>query len=202
MSARVRRIAGWDRPSQLILEGLLVAVMLVAVTLSAIALVSLLTDREIVVPVALSEQSLGSAPGVALETTQGELTLTGASTGQVLLAAAPLVLGPAVVTGAAYCLLQVVRSLRTGTPFHQRNARWLMAAALIVLFGGGLTGMADTLGTMSLAMDGQDLLEADSPLQASASLPLAFIGIGLLLLCLAEFFRRGALLAEDVEGLV
>ncbi|QDO89310.1 DUF2975 domain-containing protein [Ornithinimicrobium ciconiae] len=202
MSARVRRIAGWDRPSQIILEGLLLAVMLVAVILSAIALVNLFTDREIAIPVAVTQQPLGSATGAVLETTQGELTLTGASTGQVLLAAAPLVLGPAVVTGAAYCLLQVVRSLRTGTPFHRRNARWLMAAALIVLFGGAVTGMADSFGTMALAMDGQELLGAGSPLLASASLPLAFIGVGLLLLCLAEFFRRGALLADDVEGLV
>lgn len=202
MSTRVRRVAGWDRPSQIILEGLLLAVMLVAIALSAFTLVSLLTDREITVPVALEDQPLGAASGATLATTQGELTLTGASTGQVLLVAAPLVLGAAVVTGAAYCLLLVVRSLRTGTPFHRRNARRLMTAALIVLFGGAVTGMVNTVGTMALAMDGQELLGDDSPLLASASLPLAFIGIGLLLLCLAEFFRRGTQLADDVEGLV
>lgn len=202
MSTRVRRIAGWDRPSQIILEGLLLAVMLVATALSAFTLVSLFTDREIMVPVALEEQPLGSAGGASLATMEGELTLTGASTGQVLLVAAPLVLGTAVVFGAAYCLLLVVRSLRTGTPFHRRNARRLMTAALIVLFGGAATGMVNTVGTMALAMDGQELLGDASPLLASASLPLAFIGIGLLLLCLAEFFRRGTQLADDVEGLI
>lgn len=202
MTTRIRRVTGWDRSSQLILEGLLLAVILVAVAVNAVALISLVTDREIVVPVALIEQPLGAANGAALATTEGELTLTGASTGQVLLAAAPLVLGTAVVTGAAYCLFLVVRSLRTGTPFHHRNARRLMAAALIVLVGGAVTGMAHVVGTMALSMDGQELLGDGGPLVASASLPLAFIGIGLLLLCLAEFFRRGTQLAEDVDGLV
>lgn len=200
--SRVRRIAGWDRPSQIALEGLLLAVMLVAVVLGAVALVSLFADREFTVPVALEEQQLGSASGASLTTAQGELTFSGASTGQVLLTAAPLVLGTAVVTGAAYCLLLVVRSLRTGDPFHQRNARRLMTAALIVLVGGAVTGITDVIGTMALALDGQRLLGDDSPLLASASVPLAFIGIGLLLLCLAEFFRRGTQLADDVEGLV
>lgn len=202
MSTRIRRITGWDRPSQIILEGLLLAVMLVAIVLSAVVLISLFTDREIVIPVALDAQPLGSASGASLATTEGELTLTGATTGQLLLTAAPLVLGAAVVSGAAYCLLQVVRSLRTGNPFHRRNARRLMTAALIVLFGGAVTGMANAIGTMALAMDGQELLGEASPLLVSASLPFAFIGIGLLLLCLAEFFRRGTQLAEDVEGLV
>lgn len=202
MSTRVRRVTGWDRPSQIMLEGLLLVVMLVAVALSAVALISLFADREIVVPVALTEQPLSSAAGATLSTVEGQLTLTGATTGQVLLVAAPLVLGTAVVTGAAYCLLLVVRSLRTGTPFHRRNARRLMTAALVVLFGGAVTGLVSTLGTMALAMDGQEILGDGSPLVASASLPLAFIGIGLLLLCLAEFFRRGTQLAEDVEGLI
>ena len=202
MSTRVRRVTGWDRPSQIMLEGLLLVVMLVAVALSAVALISLFADREIVVPVALTEQPLSSAAGATLSTVEGQLTLTGATTGQVLLVAAPLVLGTAVVTGAAYCLLLVVRSLRTGTPFHRRNARRLMTAALVVLFGGAVTGLVNTLGTMALAMDGQEILGDGSPLVASASLPLAFIGIGLLLLCLAEFFRRGTQLAEDVEGLI
>ncbi|USQ75408.1 DUF2975 domain-containing protein [Ornithinimicrobium cryptoxanthini] len=202
MSTRVHRVTGWDRPSQIMLEGLLVAVMLLAIVFGAVTLITLFTDREVAVPVALTEQPLGSASGATLATTEGELTLTEATTGQVLLVAAPLVLGTAVVTGAAYCLLLVVRSLRTGTPFHRRNARRLMTAALIVLFGGVVAGMADTVGTMALAMDGQELLGDGSPLVASASLPLAFVGIGLLLLCLAEFFRRGTQLAEDVEGLV
>lgn len=202
MSTKVRRVTGWDRPSQIMLEGLLWAVMLVAVVLSTVTLIGLFTDREVVVSVALTEQPLGAASGATLATTEGELTLTGATTGQVLLVAAPLVLGTAVVTGAAYCLLLVVRSLRTGTPFHRRNARRLMTAALIVLFGGVVAGMADTFGTMALAMDGQERLGDGSPLVASAALPLAFVGIGLLLLCLAEFFRRGTQLAEDVEGLV
>ncbi|MCK0111501.1 DUF2975 domain-containing protein [Ornithinimicrobium sp. F0845] len=202
MSTRLRRISGWDRPSQLILEGLLLAVMVVAAGLTAFGLVDLVSDREVVVAVSLDEQSVASAPGASLVTTHGELTLTEATTGQLLLVAAPLVLGAAVVIGAAYFLLQVVRSLRTGTPFHRRNARRLLAAALIVLFGGAVTGMTDALATMALAMNGQEILGEGSPLVPRGIFPLAFIGIGLLLLCLAEFFRRGALLAEDVEGLV
>lgn len=201
MSTPFRRVSGWDRPSQFILEGLLIAVVLVTLVLNVIALVELFTEREIVVPVALTEQSLGSAGAASLTTEEGTLTLTGATTGQLLLAAAPLVLGPAVVIGAAYCLLRVVRSLRTGTPFHRRNARLLLAAALLVLFGGAVTAMTSAFTSMALAMDGQDLL-GDSPLVASGTVPFTFIGIGLLLLCLAEFFRRGTALADDVEGLV
>jgi len=202
MSRRFRQLSAWDRPSQILLEGLLLVVMVVVVGLTAVTLIGLFTDREVVVPVTLTAQSFGSASGASLATTEGELTLTEATTGQLLISAAPLVLGAAVVTGAAFCILRVVRSLRVGTPFHGRNARLLIGAALIVLFGGAVTGMVGGFSTMALAMDGQELLGDDSPLVASGSFPLTFIGVGLLLLCLAEFFRRGTVLAEDVEGLV
>ena len=101
MSRRFRQLSAWDRPSQILLEGLLLVVMVVVVGLTAVTLIGLFTDREVVVPVTLTEQSFGSASGASLATTEGELTLTEATTGQLLISAAPLVLGAAVVTGAA-----------------------------------------------------------------------------------------------------
>lgn len=202
MAQRARRLTGWDRSSQYILEGLLLTVMVLAVGLTVASLIDLLAQRHLVVPVELSAQALGSTPGASLVGTHGELTLSDPTTGQLILVAAPSVIGAAVVTGTAYSLYQVVRSLRVGTPFHRRNALRLIRAALIVLFGGAVTGLLDMLSTMVLGMRGQDLLGEASPILARGTLPLAFIGVGLVLLCLAEFFRRGTELSDDVAGLV
>lgn len=202
MAIHARQITGWDRPSQILLEGLLLAVMVLAVALNAVGLIGLFTVGETSVPVRLDEQTLASASNASLVTSQGDLLLAEPTTGQLLLLGAPMVLGAAVVTGAAYSLYQVVRSLRTGVPFHRRNATRLIRAALIVLFGGAVIGLVDMLSTMALGMDGQELMGPGSPIVASGSFPLTFIGIGLLLLCLAEFFRRGTELHDDVEGLV
>lgn len=202
MSVRTFRSTGWDRPSQVALEGLLLIVMGVTTAVTVLGLVDHFGNREVVIPVTVTEQSLATASGARLVTTEGTLRLTEASTAQLALAAAPTLLGAAFVVGASYCLFRVVRSLRAGVPFHASNARLLMVAALIVLVGGALTGGVGSFSTMALSMDGQGLLGDASPLVAAGTVPLTFIGVGLLLLCLAEFFRRGTVLAEDVEGLV
>ena len=197
-----RPVTQWDRPSQVILESVLLLVMLVAIVLTVLQVATIFGDREVAVPVEVTEQALEAAPGASLVTTQGLVTLTDASSVQLLTATAPMVLGAAVLIGAAYCLYRVARSLRAGTPFHRANARRLITAALIVLFGGFIAGLADVFSTMSLAMDAQELLGDESSVVASGTLPLTPIGIGLLLLALAEFFRRGTELSDDVEGLV
>lgn len=87
-------------------------------------------------------------------------------------------------------------------PFHRANVRRLTTAALTVLFGGLVAGMVGMFRTLALTSDAQELLGDGTALVAGADLPLWPIGLGLLLLCLAEFFRRGTALADDVEGLV
>lgn len=199
---RRARSMRWDRPSQLLLEAVLMLFMLLTLVLVAIESVSAFAQREIVLPVTLVEDTTESEPGATIHTSEGTLTLTDPTTAQLLFDAVPRLLGAATVLGASYCLYRVVRSLRRGAPFHRANVRRLTAAALTVLFGGLAAGLAATFRTIELTTNAQDLLNDGTALVAGAALPLWPIALGLLLLCLAEFFRRGTALAEDVEGLV
>jgi hypothetical protein len=95
-------------------------------------------------------------------------------------------------------LLLIVRTLRAGDPFVLANARRLRFIALAVVVGG--------TGASALQAWGAHLVLSDSAIAPFVhehphvtSLPLV-AGLGVLLL--AEVFRRGALMREDLEGLV
>ncbi len=100
--------------------------------------------------------------------------------------------------GILMALLFIVRSLRVGDPFNRRNARIVLLIAILVGIGGELAVLLNAWGTS--AMLSQPGISGNVVSQASVTLlPVA---CGLVIAVFAEIFRRGALMREDVEGLV
>lgn len=203
MKVPTERRAFWDAKDQLLMEALIIAVMAVAILGALVTIVADLVDRELTVPADLEPQRLEGVDGVVLTSTEGTVQLKGVSLGEVALASLPTVLGVAVVLTAGWMLLKIVRSLRAGgDPFHRHNARRLTIAAVVVLIGGLVASGADALVTMALTTTARGVLGDVSVLVPSGTLSFVAVPAGLLLLCLSEFFRRGARLRDDVEGLV
>jgi Protein of unknown function (DUF2975) len=100
----------------------------------------------------------------------------------------------------ALALAQVLRAVRTGRPFARRNATWLGVVAVAVVVGGGIApalrdyGGAAALGHLGVLDGGEFAL-----VSSFSSAPVV---LGIVILGIAEAFRRGAAMADDVDGLV
>jgi hypothetical protein len=179
------------------------AVLIVAVpALELLAGTETLQDFSIGVPatVELERVTIGTAWGgpLGLEMDEAEGSL------RVPIASAPLWFRLAVYSGLAviyglvlrflFYLRQLFLRVRAGKPFDERNAatlRWL----------GLLLVLIDTLGSAYRYRLSQVVLRAMSPpsmpVTSSFSMNGAIIVVGLVLLVLAEIFRRGAALEDE-----
>jgi hypothetical protein len=122
-----------------------------------------------------------------------------------LLLAAPGLLGTAAVLVVLFMVLRLVRSLDRGEPFVAANVRRVYAIAYTVLVGSLAVPVAgavcdSVLRSRALGADG--LVLTAGLLGGRGGISLALVLTGFLLAALAEVFRRGARLREDVEGLV
>jgi hypothetical protein len=104
----------------------------------------------------------------------------------------------AVTLAVLLLLLRVVRSLRHGDPFHRANARRLGAIAFLVGVVGQLAAILRAWGE-GLVLGNTTVAPYVRHSVDVSWLPFA-AGLGLALL--AEVFRRGSVLREDVAGLV
>lgn len=103
----------------------------------------------------------------------------------------------AIVSGLIlYLLRAVIGSVRTGDPFTSANTRRLRMIGLIVLIGGPLGDLITPLITQMVL----DPTGIDTPFQLSFSPTLPLVGLGVLVL--AEVFRHGVRLREDVEATI
>jgi hypothetical protein len=111
------------------------------------------------------------------------------------------VFGLAVGVGA-WLLRPVLTSLAAGRPFGSRNAPRLAGLALVVVIAGGIGPLLPQVGSL-VVLDRLDLVGPDSPfvMGVTFSFTPALLS-GLLVLLLAEAFRQGERISEDVEGLV
>lgn len=128
---------------------------------------------------------------------------------QVPVASAPIWFRLAVYGGLAIIYLLVLRFLfhlrelllrvRSGAPFDERNASSLQWLGLLLI-------LIDTLGSAYSFGLTQSVLRAMSPpavpMTASFSMDGSVIVIGLVLLALAEVFRRGAVLEDEQAHVV
>jgi amino acid transporter len=105
------------------------------------------------------------------------------------------------VSAGALALAQVLRTVRAGRPFARHNATALVVVAVAVLVGGGIAPVVGDAAALA-ALDHLGLAGEGSPFHTLSSLSLAPVLLALLLLGLAEAFRRGAAMADDVAGLV
>ncbi|SCK56600.1 Protein of unknown function [Streptomyces sp. WMMB 714] len=120
---------------------------------------------------------------------------------QALARADSAVLGLCAFAGALL-LRRLLLSIAEGDPFRQGNAVRVAGLAVLTAFGSLCTAAVPALAS-GLVLERLGLDGADAPVAASVfSLPQVPLFIALLLLALAEVFRRGTELAQDVDGLV
>ena len=191
------RIKRWTRTDQAFLEGLLWA-------LPGVALLQVLL------------QGVRSARGDALQTdgfVPEQLVPTtelvpGPLSGTVVIAdptatqygwhLVPMVLLLVLAVVATRLLLGIARSLRTGDPFTAANAGRLTTLGIVVIVGGTFLPVFQSIAHYGVL----DPLLTDAPGGGELELQLWPYLTGMLVFFLAEVFRRGARLREDVEGLV
>ena len=95
-------------------------------------------------------------------------------------------------------LLKVVRSLRRDEVFARVNARRLTRLAVVLGVGGTTARLLTAFGTVRV-LDSEFIRGSATPVFGLSFLPLlGALGVGVL----AEVFRQGAALREDVQGLV
>jgi hypothetical protein len=105
------------------------------------------------------------------------------------------------IAGGALALAQVLQTVRAGRPFARRNAGLLVLVAVAVVVGGAVAPLARDAAALA-ALDHLGLTGEDSPFLPQMSVPLTPALVAVVVLALAEAFRRGAAMADDVAGLV
>jgi Protein of unknown function (DUF2975) len=110
-------------------------------------------------------------------------------------------LGLAVGLGA-WLLRPVLASIAVGRPFGTGNARRLAGLAVVLVTAGEIGPLLPQFGALTV-LDRLDLVGPGSPFVMGIRFSIGPVLLGgLLLLVLAEAFRQGERLSEDVEGLV
>ena len=114
--------------------------------------------------------------------------------------------GDAVVLGLScglggVLLRRLLLSIAAGRPFERGNARRLASIAVLVAAGGTFAGVLPQVAGL-LVLDRLGQAGPGSPFSFGVELPLLPVLAAPLVLVLAEAFRRGAELADDVAGLV
>jgi hypothetical protein len=105
------------------------------------------------------------------------------------------------VSAGALALAQVLRTVRAGRPFARHNPTALVVVAVAVLVGGGVAPVVSGAAALA-ALDHLGLAGDGSPFLTLSSFSLAPVLVAVLLLGIAEAFRRGAAMADDMAGLV
>ena len=130
-----------------------------------------------------------------------ELSVDALPLGLRLLAAA----GPTVfllsVAAGAWLLAGVVRSVGRGRPFDRRNPGRLVGLGVAILVGGLLAPLLRDLASTAV-LEVTDLVEPGSPFVIAATFSFLPIMLTVLVLTVAEAFRRGGALEDEVEGMV
>lgn len=108
------------------------------------------------------------------------------------------ILGALVPAAVLWLLATVVASARRGDPFTRRNARRLAVAAGTVTLGGTAAAWGTDL-VRGWLLAGS---EAAPYVAQTWTLDWTWVGVGLVLAVVAEVWRRGVAMREDLEGLV
>ena len=166
-----------------------------------------LRDFEISVPakVDLDDVKIGTAWGgsLGLEMDEGTVSL------QVPIASAPAWFRLATYLGLAviyilvlrlfFHLRELFRRVRSGAPFDERNATSLRWLGLLLILIKTLTS-AYSFGLGQLVL--RAMSPSSVPVTSSFSMDGMAIFVGLVLLALAEIFRRGAVLEDEQAHVV
>jgi hypothetical protein len=188
---------------------LLVAVVAIVVAVAA-PLVQLAMDGGTVPvtladPEAVRELDVPGLPGgtaVHMNDDSAHLYVESLPAGFRLLTAAGTSATALAVAVGAWLLFLVLRSVRQSTPFDRRNPGRLVGVAAAVILGGVVAPALDT-GVAAVVLDHVGLVGPDSPLTlVFLEFSFAPLLIAAVVLAAADAFRRGAVLADDADGLV
>jgi hypothetical protein len=128
------------------------------------------------------------------------LLLTDATLVERLGQALPGLLVVAMTTAVAWLLFQLLRSTQAQEPFTRKNVTRINKIALIVGFGGVLWQLASAFADNAIYTTDRLPRLSYLPFEATFS-PFPLFAMFVIAL-IAEAFRRGVVLRDDVEGLV
>jgi Protein of unknown function (DUF2975) len=114
--------------------------------------------------------------------------------------ALPQFLFAAMTIAVAWLLYLLLRSTQAGEPFTRRNVMRLNVIALTVGIGGMLTQYAQGFANSAIYTTGR--LPGQAGLSFEMTLTPLPLVVMLMVALIAEAFRRGVALRDDVEGLV
>ena len=139
--------------------------------------------------------AVGTTYGVA----SYDVTLADPTVGQRLLDLAPGVLAVGLVATGCALILAVMRSIAAGDPFIAGNVRRMRQLAALLLVGPFVTFF------LSMSAHGAllgDVNVGSLPFTAHLDIPWAWFIAGMVVALLAEAFKAGSGLRDDVDGLV
>jgi hypothetical protein len=181
------------------LEVVLLIVLLVVSLDGLLAGIDAFLDEDLTTRVHVSDEVDALAvDGVRLTPETAELSISDPSWTERFAVAAPPIIEALVVGSVITLLLQVVRSLRAGDPFTRENATLLGRAALVAIIGGAIVVAASIVGPIVVDSGLPDDLPVDLVVEGSS----ASLYAGLILAAIAQVFRRGCLLRDELEGVV
>lgn len=142
----------------------------------------------------------GLGPGVTVDSPAAVLVaIAEPTTSQRVLVSLPGALGAVAVLIVVRLLLGLLGNLRD-EPFTAQNVRRLRGIALVVGIGAVVVSLVESVCDFLLADPGA--LGEGVQRTFELSLPIGFLAVMLVIAAIAEAFRHGARLREDVDGLV
>jgi hypothetical protein len=129
-----------------------------------------------------------------------QLLLHDATLGERIGQAIPELLVGAMTIGVAWLLFQLLRTTQAAEPFTVRNVRRINLIALTIGIGGMLVQLAH--GFADNAIANADRLPDPTSLTFEMTFTPLPLVVMLVMAIVAEAFRRGIALRNDVEGLV
>jgi Protein of unknown function (DUF2975) len=128
-----------------------------------------------------------------------DVTLADPTVGQRLLDLAPGVLSVGLIATGCVVIIAVMRTIAAGDPFVASNVRRMRQLAALLLVGPFFTFF------LSMSAHGALLGDVDLgslPLSAHLDIPWAWFIAGMVMALIAEAFKAGSRLRDDVDGLV
>ncbi len=202
----MRRLFTWDRSDYVFTRGATIATAAIVCVVSVgLPLWDWLRGNPLVgvvdtgsVDTPLPESLAAAEPGATL-TWDGvvQLQIADPSAGLRLAALLPSLLVAALAVAIAVTLHRLIGAAEAGRPFAPATTRSLRTVGWLIFAGALLLPMIGGFADSLLILDA-----IDEQVSASYSLSLGWVALGLLVLLLAEIFRIGSRLADDVDGLV
>jgi hypothetical protein len=202
----MRRLFGWSGVDQRMVEGLMLLACIGGVVAAGVALVRILVRGPVELGVDLEDAAGGERAGrFSLEPAESAaLRVEDPTVAERAAVHLPDAVAALVVAVTAYLLWRLFVTLREGDPFQRVNVNRLLAAAWVIGVGGTLASLVGGLGRLVVLENAVSAYGGNAQAPFAMSFTLSFVPglVALPLLAAAEFFRRGAALRADVEGLV